>query len=134
MDLADRFATVDGVRLHYVEAGGGPLVWLLHGFPEVWWSWRSQLPRRAAPGFRVVGGAGGRGGGGGGRGGGAGVGGREAGGVHRRGHQPLRGRADGSRRAEGPDRLLPRRAAPVAPPRAVALPADPGQDARHLGS
>jgi pimeloyl-ACP methyl ester carboxylesterase len=54
MDLADRYATVNGVRLHYVEAGAGPLVVLLHGFPEFWWSWRNQIPALAAAGFRVV--------------------------------------------------------------------------------
>jgi pimeloyl-ACP methyl ester carboxylesterase len=55
MELAHRFATVDGgVRLHYVEAGEGPLVVLLHGFPEFWWSWRHQIPTLAAAGFRVV--------------------------------------------------------------------------------
>lgn len=55
MDLADRFADVGtGVRLHYVEAGEGPLVVLLHGFPEFWWSWRHQIPVLAEAGFRVV--------------------------------------------------------------------------------
>jgi pimeloyl-ACP methyl ester carboxylesterase len=43
-----------GVRLHYVEAGTGPLVVLLHGFPEFWFSWRHQLPALANAGFRVV--------------------------------------------------------------------------------
>ena len=55
MDLADHFADVGtGVRLHYVEAGEGPLVVLLHGFPEFWWSWRHQIPALADAGFRVV--------------------------------------------------------------------------------
>jgi epoxide hydrolase 4 len=43
-----------GVRLHYVEAGQGPLVVLLHGFPEFWYSWRRQIPVLAEAGFRVV--------------------------------------------------------------------------------
>ncbi len=47
-------AIVNGVRLHYVEAGAGPLVVLLHGFPEFWYSWRRQIPALAAAGFRVV--------------------------------------------------------------------------------
>lgn len=36
------------------EAGTGPLVILLHGFPEFWWSWRHQLPALAAAGMRAV--------------------------------------------------------------------------------
>ena len=48
--------TVDlgAVRLHLVEAGSGPLVVLLHGFPEFWYSWRRQIPALADAGFRVV--------------------------------------------------------------------------------
>jgi len=43
-----------GVRLHYVEAGVGPLVVLLHGFPEFWFSWRHQLDALSTAGFRAV--------------------------------------------------------------------------------
>jgi epoxide hydrolase 4 len=43
-----------GIRLHYVEAGEGPLVVLLHGFPEFWYSWRHQIPVLAAAGYHVV--------------------------------------------------------------------------------
>jgi len=43
-----------GIRLHYVEAGEGPLVVLLHGFPEFWYSWRHQIEPLAAAGYRVV--------------------------------------------------------------------------------
>jgi pimeloyl-ACP methyl ester carboxylesterase len=49
-----RDALVNGVRLHYVECGSGPLVVLLHGFPEFWYAWRHQIPALAAAGFRVV--------------------------------------------------------------------------------
>jgi pimeloyl-ACP methyl ester carboxylesterase len=43
------------VKLHCVEAGEGPrLVLLLHGFPELWFSWRNQIPALARAGFRVV--------------------------------------------------------------------------------
>jgi epoxide hydrolase 4 len=52
--LRDGFADLDEVRLHYVEAGDGPLVVLVHGFPEFWFSWRLQIPELAAAGFRVV--------------------------------------------------------------------------------
>jgi pimeloyl-ACP methyl ester carboxylesterase len=47
-------AELSGARLHYVEAGEGPLVVLLHGFPEFWYGWRRQIPALAAAGFRVV--------------------------------------------------------------------------------
>src|SRR4029077_16633475 len=49
------YAEVGDQRLHYVEAGDGPLVVLLHGFPEFWYGWRGQIPPPAAGG----GGAGG---------------------------------------------------------------------------
>jgi pimeloyl-ACP methyl ester carboxylesterase len=42
------------VRLHAAEAGEGPLVLLLHGFPQFWWAWRAQLTGLAASGLRVV--------------------------------------------------------------------------------
>ena len=43
-----------GVRIHAVEEGEGPLVILIHGFPESWYSWRHQLPAIAAAGFKGV--------------------------------------------------------------------------------
>jgi haloacetate dehalogenase len=46
-------AMLDGLRTHWVEAGEGPLVVLLHGFPETWFAWRHQIPALAAR-FRVV--------------------------------------------------------------------------------
>jgi pimeloyl-ACP methyl ester carboxylesterase len=49
-----RDVSANGVRLHVAEAGTGPLVLLLHGFPEFWWSWRHQLVGLADAGFRVV--------------------------------------------------------------------------------
>ncbi|WP_327358713.1 alpha/beta fold hydrolase [Streptomyces sp. NBC_01304] len=41
-------------RIHLVEQGVGPLVLLVHGFPESWYSWRHQLPVLAAAGYRAV--------------------------------------------------------------------------------
>ena len=41
-------------RVHCVEAGEGPLVLLVHGFPESWYSWRHQIPVIAAAGYRTV--------------------------------------------------------------------------------
>src|SRR5438270_1816807 len=57
-----RYATVNGVRLHYVEAGPQPatvkgrarLCLALHGFPEFWYAWRHQIPALAGAGFRAV--------------------------------------------------------------------------------
>ena len=52
--VAHRTAALGEVRLHYVEAGEGPLVVLLHGFPEFWYGWRHQIPALADAGYRVV--------------------------------------------------------------------------------
>lgn len=49
-----RFAQVNGIRMHYVDEGYGPLVILLHGFPYLWYMWRGQIPALAAAGYRVV--------------------------------------------------------------------------------
>ncbi len=43
-----------GIHLHAAEAGDGPPVIFCHGFPELWWSWRHQLPALAAAGYRAV--------------------------------------------------------------------------------
>jgi pimeloyl-ACP methyl ester carboxylesterase len=41
IELREGYAQVGGdVNLHYVEAGDGPLLILLHGFPEFWFGWR----------------------------------------------------------------------------------------------
>jgi pimeloyl-ACP methyl ester carboxylesterase len=52
--MNDVYAELSEVRLHYVEQGEGPLVVLLHGFPEAWFGWRFQIPALADAGFRVV--------------------------------------------------------------------------------
>ncbi|MFJ8489784.1 alpha/beta fold hydrolase [Streptomyces sp. NPDC094038] len=54
--MAARHRTVlaAGRRIHLVEQGSGPLVLLVHGFPECWYSWRHQLPVLAAAGYRAV--------------------------------------------------------------------------------
>ena len=49
-----QFVQTNGIRMHYVEAGAGPLVLLCHGFPESWYSWRHQLPALAAEGYHAV--------------------------------------------------------------------------------
>jgi pimeloyl-ACP methyl ester carboxylesterase len=52
--VREGYADLGEVQLHYVEAGDGPLVVLLHGFPEFWYGWRLQIQALAAAGFRVV--------------------------------------------------------------------------------
>jgi pimeloyl-ACP methyl ester carboxylesterase len=52
--ITHRDVDVRGLRMHIAEAGSGPLVLLLHGFPESWYSWRHQLTALAAAGFRAV--------------------------------------------------------------------------------
>jgi pimeloyl-ACP methyl ester carboxylesterase len=49
-----RSVSANGSRFHLVEAGTGPLILLLHGFPEFWWSWRHQITGLADAGYRVV--------------------------------------------------------------------------------
>ncbi len=46
--------SANGIRFHVVEAGTGPLILLLHGFGQFWWSWRHQLEDLPRHGFRVV--------------------------------------------------------------------------------
>ena len=53
-ELREGYAEVGDQKLHYVEAGDGPLIVLLHGFPEFWFGWRLQIEPLAAAGFRVV--------------------------------------------------------------------------------
>ena len=54
-DLEHHFVPTNGLTLHVVQCGppGGPLVVLLHGFPEFWVSWRQQIQVLAAAGYRV---------------------------------------------------------------------------------
>jgi pimeloyl-ACP methyl ester carboxylesterase len=49
-----RDLSANGTRFHIAEAGEGPLVVLLHGWPQFWWMWRHQLPALADAGLRVV--------------------------------------------------------------------------------
>ncbi|HJQ84630.1 MAG TPA: alpha/beta hydrolase [Candidatus Binatia bacterium] len=51
--LEHRMVETNGIRLHCAVDGAGPLVVLLHGFPESWYSWRHQIAA-LAPSFRVV--------------------------------------------------------------------------------
>src|SRR3954452_11781105 len=42
--VSHRMVEVDGVRLHVAEAGSGPTLLLLHGWPQHWWCWRKLIP------------------------------------------------------------------------------------------
>jgi len=53
-DLHHRTLAANGIRIHAVEAGEGPFVVLVHGFPESWYSWRHQLPALAAAGYHAI--------------------------------------------------------------------------------
>lgn len=53
-DRTHRLVPTPAGRTHLVEQGAGPLVLLLHGFPESWYAWRHQLPALAAAGYRAV--------------------------------------------------------------------------------
>ena len=52
--ITHRRVQTNGIGMHIAEAGTGPLVLLLHGFPELWYSWRHQLPVLAKAGYHAV--------------------------------------------------------------------------------
>jgi pimeloyl-ACP methyl ester carboxylesterase len=52
--LTERIVTTNGVDLNVVDVGSGPPVVLAHGFPELSYSWRHQIPALAAAGYRVL--------------------------------------------------------------------------------
>jgi pimeloyl-ACP methyl ester carboxylesterase len=53
-EINHQFITTNGIKMHYAEAGAGPLVLLCHGFPESWYSWRHQLKTLGDAGFHAV--------------------------------------------------------------------------------
>jgi pimeloyl-ACP methyl ester carboxylesterase len=53
-DIAMRQIDSNGIQLRIAEAGTGPLVLLIHGWPESWYSWRHQLTALAAAGYHAV--------------------------------------------------------------------------------
>jgi len=53
-EISHRTIQTNGINMHVAEAGSGPLVLLVHGFPESWYSWRHQLPALAAAGYHAV--------------------------------------------------------------------------------
>ena len=52
--VTHRYVQAGSLRMHIAEAGRGPLVLLLHGFPESWYSWRHQLTALADAGYHAV--------------------------------------------------------------------------------
>lgn len=46
-ELNDGYVDSDGVKIHYVTSGAGPLVVMIHGFPDYWYTWRRQMPALA---------------------------------------------------------------------------------------
>src|SRR5215469_5922102 len=52
--ITHRWIETNGIRMHIAEQGTGPLVLLLHGFPEAWYSWRHQLTALADAGYHAV--------------------------------------------------------------------------------
>jgi pimeloyl-ACP methyl ester carboxylesterase len=53
-ELRHHSVAVNGIQMHVAEQGSGPLLILCHGWPELWYSWRHQLPALAQAGFRAV--------------------------------------------------------------------------------
>lgn len=53
LPVEHRYLTIDGVRIHYAEAGSGPPLLLLHGWPQHWWEWRHVIPALATR-YRVI--------------------------------------------------------------------------------
>lgn len=54
LGVTHRYVQAGDLRMHVAEAGQGPLVLLLHGFPESWYSWRHQLTALAQAGYHAV--------------------------------------------------------------------------------
>ncbi|KAK7397159.1 hypothetical protein VNO78_18326 [Psophocarpus tetragonolobus] len=52
--IEHRRVEVNGIKMHVAEKGKGPVVLLLHGFPELWYSWRHQIVGLSSLGYRVV--------------------------------------------------------------------------------
>ena len=53
-DITHRMVETNGINVHIAEQGAGPVVLMLHGFPESWYSWRHQLPALAEAGYHAI--------------------------------------------------------------------------------
>ncbi|XP_057423368.1 uncharacterized protein LOC130717232 [Lotus japonicus] len=52
--IKHRTVQVNGIKMHVAEKGEGPVVLFLHGFPELWYSWRHQILALSSQGYRAV--------------------------------------------------------------------------------
>ncbi|XP_059460897.1 uncharacterized protein LOC132190033 [Corylus avellana] len=52
--IEHRTVKVNGINMHIAEKGQGPVILFLHGFPELWYSWRHQIVALASLGYRAV--------------------------------------------------------------------------------
>ncbi|KAL0375782.1 UNVERIFIED_CONTAM: Bifunctional epoxide hydrolase 2 [Sesamum calycinum] len=52
--IEHRTVSVNGINMHVAEKGEGPIVLFLHGFPELWYTWRHQIVAFADLGYRAV--------------------------------------------------------------------------------
>jgi pimeloyl-ACP methyl ester carboxylesterase len=111
-ELREGYAVIGDVRLHYVEAGDGPLIVLLHGFPEFRYGWRLQIEPLATAGFRSW---------------------RRPPGVYARGDRSVRRGVVAARGSKGNDQLLPVLGAAVAEARRSATAPNLGAHPGHLG-
>lgn len=53
-EIKHRMVNVNGIRMHIAEKGEGPVVLFLHGFPELWYSWRHQILALGSLGYHTV--------------------------------------------------------------------------------
>ncbi|GJW13984.1 bifunctional epoxide hydrolase 2-like protein [Tanacetum coccineum] len=53
-DIDHKTIKVNGINMHIAQMGQGPVVLLLHGFPELWYSWRHQIPYLASHGYHAI--------------------------------------------------------------------------------
>ncbi|GJR09905.1 alpha/beta hydrolase fold-1 [Tanacetum coccineum] len=53
-DIDHKTIKINGINMHIAQMGQGPVVLLLHGFPELWYSWRHQIPYLASHGYHAI--------------------------------------------------------------------------------
>ncbi|MCL7037362.1 hypothetical protein MKW94_023976 [Papaver nudicaule] len=53
-EIQHRMVEVNGIKMHVAEKGEGPVVLFLHGYPQLWYSWRHQILELSGRGYRAV--------------------------------------------------------------------------------